>query len=122
MGMGKFRPHWGSKTPERISMKLGIYNYVGGMTTHAKPHCVRWGPSYPHPPKKGHSPPNFRQMSIVAKRSLVSATDEHLFNFILGIAPSPHWWTDFDDLSLYVYVFPRKEVTYGGCNDTAPQL
>jgi len=30
--------------------------------------CVRWGPSYP-PPKKGRSPlPNFRPISIVAKR------------------------------------------------------
>ena len=36
--MCKFRPHMGSKTPERISMKLGIYNYVGGMTSHANPH------------------------------------------------------------------------------------
>jgi len=25
----------GSETPERISMKLGIYNYVGGITTNA---------------------------------------------------------------------------------------
>ena len=39
--MGKwanFDPHMGSKTPERISMTLGIYNYVGGMTSHANPH------------------------------------------------------------------------------------
>ena len=39
--MGKwanFDPHMGSKTLERISMKLGIYNYVGGMTSHANPH------------------------------------------------------------------------------------
>ena len=28
----------GSLTTERISMKLGICNYVGGMTTHANPH------------------------------------------------------------------------------------
>jgi len=28
----------GSQTPERISMKLGVYNYVGGMTSHANPH------------------------------------------------------------------------------------
>jgi len=34
--MGKFRPPWAPKTPERISMKLG--NYVGDMTTHANPH------------------------------------------------------------------------------------
>ena len=43
------------------------------------PHCVRWEPSFPSP--KGHSPPpTFRRMSIVAKRSLISATVEHLFN------------------------------------------
>jgi len=29
-----------------------------------RPHCVRWGPSSP---PKGHIPPNFRPMSIVAK-------------------------------------------------------
>ena len=28
----------GSETPERISMKLGIYNRVAGMTTHAYPY------------------------------------------------------------------------------------
>jgi len=32
-----------------------------------RPHCVRWGPSSP-PPKRGGHPPNFRPMSIVAKR------------------------------------------------------
>jgi len=30
------------------------------------PHCVRWGPS--SPPPKGHSPPNFRPISVAAKR------------------------------------------------------
>jgi len=33
----------------------------------------------PAPPPKGHSPlPNFRPMSVVAKRSPISATAEHL--------------------------------------------
>jgi len=31
------------------------------------------------PPKKGAQPPIFRPMSIVAKRSPISATAEHLF-------------------------------------------
>jgi len=31
---GKFRPLWASKPPKRISMKLKIYNYIKGMTTH----------------------------------------------------------------------------------------
>ena len=39
-------------------------------------HCVRWGPT---PPKKGHS--RFRPMSIVAKRSPISATAEQLLIF-----------------------------------------
>jgi len=36
------------------------------------------------PPPKGHSlTPKFRPMSIVAKRSLISATAEHLFTFTI---------------------------------------
>ena len=34
---GKILTPRGSETPERISMKLGIYNRVAGMTTHANP-------------------------------------------------------------------------------------
>ena len=38
MGMAKFRPPLpGSKTSKWISMKLGIYHYIVGMTTHANP-------------------------------------------------------------------------------------
>jgi len=37
-GNGQTSTPRGSKTPERISMKLGIYNYVGVVTTHANPH------------------------------------------------------------------------------------
>jgi len=36
-GKGQILTPWGSETPERISMKLGIYNRVAGMTTHANP-------------------------------------------------------------------------------------
>ena len=35
--MDKFRPR-GSKTHERILMKLEMYNYVGGVTIYANPH------------------------------------------------------------------------------------
>jgi len=38
-------------------------------------------PAHPHLTKKGHSPPNFRPMSIVAKRSPTSDTAEHLLKF-----------------------------------------
>ena len=34
---GQILTPWGSETPERISMKLGIYNQVAGMPTHANP-------------------------------------------------------------------------------------
>jgi len=39
MEKSKFRPPplRGSKTPERISMKAEIYNYVACITTHANP-------------------------------------------------------------------------------------
>jgi len=57
-----------------------------------RPHCVTWGPSSP---PRGTAP-NFWPVTIVGKRSLISATAEHLFYFILGIVPSPHWWTDLD--------------------------
>jgi len=38
-----------------------------GGRTRPRPHCARWGPSYPSP-KRGHSPPNFWPMFIAAKR------------------------------------------------------
>jgi len=50
-----------------------------------RPHCVvTWGPSSP-PPKRGLSTPSFRPMSIVAKRSPISATAEHLLELILSV-------------------------------------
>ena len=36
-GKNQILTPWGSETPERISMKLGIYNRVAGMATHANP-------------------------------------------------------------------------------------
>ena len=36
-GKGQILTPRGSENPERISMKLGIYNRVAGMTTHANP-------------------------------------------------------------------------------------
>ena len=57
-------------------------------------HCVRWGPSSPH--GKRHSIPTFRLMSIVVKRSPISATAELLFflvdgcTYILSNLNSPH--------------------------------
>ena len=45
------------------------------------PQCVRWRPSSPSP--KGAQPPNFRPMSIVVKRSPISATGEHLLHYVV---------------------------------------
>ena len=36
-GKGQILTPWSSETPERSSMKLGIYNRVAGMPTHANP-------------------------------------------------------------------------------------
>jgi len=36
-GKGQILTPWGSETPERISIKLGIYNRVAGMPTRANP-------------------------------------------------------------------------------------
>jgi len=36
-GKGQILTPWGCETPERISMKFGIYNRVAGVTTHANP-------------------------------------------------------------------------------------
>jgi len=40
------------------------------------------------------------------------------FYFILGIAPSPHWWVDFHYLCHLMYF--HKEVPFGGRNEIAP--
>ena len=50
----------------------------------SRPHCVRWGHSSPSP-ERAQQPPSFRPMSIVAKRSPISATAEHFL--YLHIAP-----------------------------------
>jgi len=45
-----------------------------------RPHCITCGPSSPS--QRGHILPNFRSMSIVAKRSPTSATAEPLLKFL----------------------------------------
>jgi len=50
------------------------------------PHCVTWGASSPS--KKGTAP-NFGPMSIVAKRSPISATAEHLYRLLLQVVHYP---------------------------------
>jgi len=52
-----------------------------------KRNCIRLGPSSPSP-KRGRIRHNFRPMSIVAKRSPISATAEHLL-YSLPFYPAP---------------------------------
>jgi len=56
-------------------------------------HCVRWRPSYPH--GKGHSSsPTFRPISIVTKRSPISATVELLLTshqLLHNCRKNPSW-------------------------------
>ena len=64
-----------------------------------KPHCVRWRPSTA-------APARFRPMSIVAKRSPISGTADHLFKmtvirdlpfvmWMCGPHPMSIWWCVF---------------------------
>ena len=60
----------------------------------SRPHCVRWRPSTP--PRKGHSSGTFRPISVVAKRSPISATAELLLCLMLhqkfcGPVPRTLW-------------------------------
>jgi len=50
-----------------------------------RPHCVTWDPA--PPPKRGTSR-NFRPISIVAKRSPISATAEHLLSYCVVLTSS----------------------------------
>jgi len=54
-----------------------------GVRSWPRRHYVKWGPSSP-PQRKGHTP-NFWPVSIVAKRSPISATAELLFLFPLSL-------------------------------------
>jgi len=40
-------------------------------------------------------------------------TLKKFFCFILRLTPSPHTWTDFDNLYTSYDVFPPKDVTFG---------
>ena len=93
-GKGQILTPRGSETPDRISMKLGIYNRVAGMTTHANPRgaattWVVWANTW--------------------KNTCCGFLGIPFFYFILQLTPSAHTWSDFDDL----YVIRR--VSAQGC-------
>jgi len=54
-----------------------------------RPHCVRWWPSSPL--KRGTAVPLFSAMSVVAKRSPISATAEHLYKWGVQICNLLVW-------------------------------
>jgi len=76
-GKGQILTPWCSETPERISMKLGVYNHVVGMPTHANPRgaATTW---------------------VVWANTCCGLKKN--FCFILRLTPSEQKWTDFDDL------------------------
>ena len=53
-----------------------VRSWYGGRPR-PRSHCLRWGPSF-SPMQRGAAAPTFRLMSIVAKRSPISATAELL--------------------------------------------
>jgi len=80
-------PKGGTATPISVPCLLWPYGWMDQDATwyFGRPqpgqHCVRCGPS--STPRA--QPPNFRPMSIVVKRSPISATAEHLLNSSWGI-------------------------------------
>ena len=78
---------WGTQLPRKKGTVPHVYcgRTAGwikmplGTTVGLGPgHIVRWGPISPL--QKGGTAPNFRPLSIVAKRSPISATAEHLYS------------------------------------------
>ena len=94
-GKGQISTPGGSETPERILMKPKLYNYVADTTTHANPcgGATMWVLSE-----------NTWQVTCFGFLGdlllLLSAFYANKHAFILLLAPSPHGWTDFDDLDI----------------------
>jgi len=71
LGPGRIVLH-GDPAPPKAAQQPAIFGpwmdqdatWYGGRPR-PRPHCVRWGPSSP---KGAQQPPNFRPMSVVAKR------------------------------------------------------
>jgi len=108
-GKGQISTPWVSETPELISMKLGIYNRVEGMPTHANP-CgaattwVVWANPWKHACFGFLGVPFFKVVC-----------------FILRLTPSAHTCSDFDDL----YVIRRVSAqgcAFWGLVHTAPHF
>ena len=103
-GKGQILTQWGSETPERISMKLRIYNRVAGMPTHANPSgaATTW------------------VVWANVKKHLLWFLVYTFFNFILRLAPSPHKWTDFDDLYVIRHVSAQGCAFWGSRSYCSP--
>ena len=107
-GKSQILTPWGSKTPERISMKLGIYNRVAGMPTHANP-CgaattwVVWANTW---------------------KNTLWFLRYTFFKFFALFFGSRRARTRGPILTIYTSydVFPPKDVPFGGLVHTAPIL
>ena len=105
-GKGQILTPWGSETPERISMKLGIYNRVAGMTTYSNP-CG--------------AATTWEVWANTWKNTCCGFLGIPFFYFILRLAPCAHTWSDFDDL----YIIRRVSAhgcAFWGLVHTAPHF
>jgi len=98
LGSGHIVLDGDSAPPERETGAPSAHVYFGQTTGWIKmlfrteyggrhrpmPRCVRWESNLT--PKKGHSsPPKFRSISVVAKRSPTSAIAEHMSIFLTSV-------------------------------------
>jgi len=109
-GNGQLSIHRGPKATERISMKLGIYNYVGCLTAHAYPYggATTWVVST-----------NTRL--VICFDFLAYVFFLFCFTLYFGsrrdrtVRPILTVYTSYD-------VFPRKEVPFGGRRENVAHL
>jgi len=106
-GKGQILTPWGSETPERILMKLGIYNQVAGVPAHANPSgaattWVVWANTWKN---------TRRFLGIHFK----------FFCFILRLTPRRTSGPILTICTSYD-VFPPKDVPFWGLVHTAPHF
>jgi len=106
-GNGQTSTPRGSEMPERISTKLGIYNYVGDLTTHANPHgaATTWVVSA-------------NTWLITCFGFLVCLFLFSLYSWDRAKPALADWFWR----SIRHDVFPHKEVPFGGRDDITPHL
>ena len=100
MGMGKFRPPGAPKPLNAFWWNLEYITTSGVWTTHANPHgaATTWVVSA-----------NMWHVTCFG----FSVQLFSFYYFILGIVPSPHCWTDFDDLYVIWRVSAQGSAFWG---------